>query len=84
MAAITRISVENETSDYDRLRIGVVSANTFYPLEEDQNPNAITLYWTSADFYLGEGENLRLELTGTTAADRICVYIEGYTARVIS
>ncbi len=84
IAVITRIAVENETSDYTRLRIGVVEGNIFHPHEEEQNPNEDTLYWTSEEFYLSEGENLRIELTGTTSADRINVYIEGYRARVKS
>lgn len=84
MAGIMRVSVENETNDYTRLRIGVYSGKVFHPHEEEQNPNEDTLYWSSEEFYLGEGENLRMELTGTTAADRINVYIEGYTARVRS
>lgn len=84
MTGIVRVAVENETSDYDRLRIGVLSSNTFHPHEEEQNPNEDTLYWTSEEFYLGEGENLRIELTGTTNADRINVYVEGYTAEVRS
>ncbi len=84
MAGIMRIAVENETSDYTRLRVGVVSGKIFHPHEEEQNPNADTLYWTSEEFYLGEGENIRIELAGTTSGDRINIYIEGYTARVIS
>lgn len=84
MAGIMRVAIENETSDYTRLRTGVVSGKTFHPHEEEQNPNADTLYWTSEEFYLGEGENLRIELTGTIAKDRINVYIEGFTARVKS
>ena len=84
IAVFTRIAVENETSDYTRIRIGVVSGGIFHPHEEEQNPNEDTLYWTSEEFYLSEGENIRLELTGTTNADRINVYVEGYRARVIS
>lgn len=84
MAGITRISIENETSDYTRLRIGVFSNGTFHPCEEEQNPNADTLYWISEEIFLGEGERIRAELTGTVAADRINVYIEGYIARIIS
>ena len=84
IAGIMRVAVENETSDYTRLRIGVVSGNIFHPHEEEENPNANTLYWMSEEFYIGQGENLRIELTGTTSSDRINVYIAGYTARVVS
>ncbi len=83
MLNIVRVSVENETNDYTELRIGVLSSGIFHPHEEEKNPNAGSLYWTSEEFYLGEGEKLRIELTGTTDADIIWAYIELYEARII-
>jgi len=79
---IQRVCVENETSDYTRLRIGVLSGGIFHPLQEQHVPEADKLYWSSGDFYLAEGDNLRVELTGTTTSDRIAVYISGFEARV--
>jgi len=84
MQMLTRVCVENETSDYDRLRLGVLSSGLFQPHEEENNPNSDTLYWMSEEIMLGESENLRIELTGTTADDRISVYIIGYEARIIT
>ncbi len=80
---ITRVSVENETSDYNQLRIGVLHAELFHPHEEEKNPNAGQLYWMSEEIYLGEREKLRIALSGTSASDVITVYIEGFEARIM-
>ena len=34
---VVRCSVENETTDYTKLRIGIVSGDVFHPLEEEVN-----------------------------------------------
>jgi len=81
MQALTRIVVENETSEYDQLRVGVVSGEVFYPLEEEKAPVDDQLYTLHEDIFLSEGEILRCELKGTTVGDRINLYVEGFEGR---
>jgi len=81
MQAITRIVVENETSEYDTLRIGVVAGDVFYPLEEELAPVDDQLYTCHDTIYLSEGETLLVTLAGTTLLDRINVYVEGFEGR---
>jgi len=72
-----RISVENRTSAYTRLVIGVMSAGLFHRHEEHDNPSANDIYWTSDDINVKQGENLRIQLSGTTSGDEIYIYAEG-------
>lgn len=75
---IDRVSVENETTAFTKLRVGVYSVGVFYPLEEQTSPAADTLYWTADEITICEGENLRVELTGCILGDVVSVWISGY------
>jgi len=72
-----RVSVENRTTAYTRLVIGVMSAGLFHRLEEHDNPGANDIFWTSDDINVKQGENLRVQLSGTTTGDEIYIYVEG-------
>jgi len=72
-----RVSVENRTTGYTRLVVGVVSADLFHQHEEHDNPGVDDIFWTTDDINVKQGENLRLRLTGTTNGDTIFIYVEG-------
>ncbi len=79
---ITRIAIENETSGFTRLRIGTWDGANYQLAEEQKNPAAATLYWTTYPIYISEGENLRIELKGATLNDIIMVYVDGFFRRI--
>ena len=76
------VAVENETTAYTRLRIGIETQGVFYPFLEEKTPNAAALYFTDVDWILREGQNLQAELTGCTSGDNLEFYIYGLKERV--
>lgn len=74
---ITNFAVENETSAMTDLRVGIARTGFFHPLVEEDSPAATTLHWTNWEYWLGEGESLRLRVTGATSGDRINFYVNG-------
>ena len=79
---LTRVCVINETSDYTKLRIGIITSGIFHPHEEQYSPSAGKLYWSAAPFFLAEGDQLRIEFTDTTNADRLVAYLEQFEVKV--
>jgi len=72
-----RISIENRTSNYTRLVIGVYSGGIFHQYEEHDTPQANDIMWVNDPIVVQANENLRIQLTGTTSGDEIYVYLEG-------
>jgi len=78
---VVKCVVENETSNYTRLRVGVWSGAVFYPHDEIENPQAANIYFTEQDIHLSEGERLLFLLTGTFADDVVRAYVEVMQSR---
>ena len=78
MMVLENISVEDETSALDYIRIGKMSGNRFYPWEEQKSPAAAELIFTSEEHKLRMGEYFRCKVKGGAANDIIRVYLEGY------
>lgn len=79
---VDHISVENETTAYTRLVIGVVVGHTFHQLVEEDAPAVDDLYWHDRPFSVPEGCKVRARLMGITANDVIQVYINGFLEKV--
>jgi len=75
---LRHVAVENRTSDYTRLVIGLADALTFHQKEAEQDPLANEIYWTNTKFLIPPGKKLRARLTGCTSADDIHLTYEGY------
>jgi hypothetical protein len=75
---IRHVAVENRTTAYTRLVIGVTDGISFFQKEEEQSPAANTIYWTNSYFLIPAGKKLRARLTGTTANDELHMAYEGY------
>lgn len=75
---IQHVTVENETTAYTNLRLIKARPGREFPLEEQDSPEAATLYWMADDFYLVPGQYLLARLTGCTAGDKLRVYITGW------
>jgi len=75
---VTHVAVENRTTAYTRLVIGVADGLSFFQKEEEDSPAANNIYWTKSKFLIPAGKKLRARLTGCTAADVLNMTYEGY------
>jgi len=75
---VTHVAVENRTTAYTRLTIGVVGGLDFFEKEEQDSPAAANIYWTRSKFLIPAGKKLRARLTGCTAKDDLHMAYEGY------
>jgi len=74
---VTHVSIENETTAYTRLVIGVADGISFWQKEEEDNPAADNLYWTRSKFFVPAGKKLRARCTGCTLGDKLRMTYEG-------
>ncbi len=75
---VRHVAVENRTTTYTRLVIGVADGLSFFQKEEEDSPAANNIYWTKSKFLIPAGKKLRARLTGCTAADILNMTYEGY------
>lgn len=75
---VRHVAVENRTTAYTRLVIGVADGLSFFQKEEEDSPAANNIYWTKSKFLIPAGKKLRARLTGCTAADKLYMTYEGY------
>lgn len=74
---VFRVAVENRTSAYTRLQIGVGYTVNFYPCEEQDSPAANDIYWTQGRFIVPQGRTLKARLTGCTSGDELHLIYQG-------
>lgn len=74
---VRHVSVENRTTAYIRLVIGVADGISFYQKEEEDSPGANNIYWTKSKFLVPAGKKLRARLTGCTSGDYLVMCYEG-------
>lgn len=75
---VRHVAVENRTTDYTRLVIGVADGLSFFQKEEEDSPAANNIYWTKSKFLIPAGKKLRARLTGCTSADNLHMTYEGF------
>jgi hypothetical protein len=75
---LTHISVENKTSGYTKCRLSIFNGATDFFLDEAIYPSEDELLVHSKDVLLGEGDILRVTLTGTTTADDLEICATGW------
>ena len=74
---INFFSAENLTTASTEFRVGIARGRVFSPLVEQDSPAAATLFWQNDVHRLGEGEQLRLRVTGATDGDLIEFHVNG-------
>lgn len=80
---IQHISCENETSAFDRLRIGYKTEfDRYHWWVEQKDPEEATLYWMSDEKTIQEDDRLVIRFNGTENGDILAAYIDGYTEKV--
>ena len=75
---INHVALENRTTAYTRLVIGVADGLSFYEKEEEDSPAAANTYWTKSKFLIPAGKKLRARLTGCTSGDDLHMTYEGF------
>ena len=75
---VRHVAVENRTTAYTRLTIGVADGLSFYEKEEEDSPAADNIYWTDSHFLIPAGKKLRARLTGCTSGDDLHMTYEGF------
>jgi hypothetical protein len=75
---VRHVAVENRTTAYTRLVIGVADGLSFFQKEEEDSPAASNIYWTKSKFLIPAGKKLRARLTGCTSGDNLHMTYEGY------
>jgi hypothetical protein len=74
---VDHVSVENETTAYTNLRVGIKSGTTFTPLLEEKTPAAGEVVWTDEELKITEHERFCCRLTGCTSGDVLKATIQG-------
>ena len=75
---LTCIACENETTGLTYMRFGKVTAGYFHLWEEQKNPAAGELVYTTEEHWVWEDEHFRCAVSGGAANDIIRVYLDGY------
>ena len=74
---VDHVSVQDETTAYTNLRLGIKAATTFTPLLEEKTPAAGEVVWTDEELKITEHERLCCRLTGCTSGDILKATIQG-------
>lgn len=75
---VRHVAVENRTTAYTRLVIGVADGISYFQKEEQDSPAANNIYFTRSKFLIPAGKKLRARLTGCTSGDDLHMCYEGY------
>lgn len=75
---VSHVAVENRTTLYTRLVIGVADGLSFFQKEEEDSPAANNIYWTKSKFLIPAGKKLRARLTGCSSGDDLHMTYEGF------
>jgi hypothetical protein len=82
LRVLTNVTVENITSAYTKLRLGVKNSGLEMYLEEQQTVSAGELVSSRADVLLTEGDTFFADLTGTTDGDHIIFVCQGWEQKI--
>lgn len=82
LRVLTNVSVENETSAYTKLRLGIKNAGLEMYLEEQDTVAAGELVTSRSDVLLTEGDSFFVDLTGTTTGDHLVFFCQGWDKKI--
>lgn len=82
LLCVQHITIENETTVYDSLRILKEGAGEEHFVIEQLTPQAARLYWHDEPIYLKPGQRLVCRLAGCTVSDKIRAYASGWFIKI--
>lgn len=74
---VERIAARDCDSAFTTLRFIIAGHGYDYVEGQQDSPAAGSLYWSSDDFSVFEGEYIRIDFIGTTAGDTLEAFIRG-------
>lgn len=75
---ITNLALEDETTAFTSARVLMTGYGEEHVLIEGVTLSAATLYWADTSLYIPEGRTLLIRYVGTTSADVLTAYINGF------
>lgn len=78
LRVLSHVTVENQTNDYTKCRLGIWNSGRDGYLDELTNPAANELAVSRSDILLGEGDVFFAELTGATENDVLIMTCVGW------
>ncbi len=78
---ITNIALEDETTAFTSARVLMTGYGEEHMLIEGITLGAATLYWADSSLYIPEGRTLLFRFVGTTSADVLAAYINGFEVK---
>ena len=75
---LSHVTVEDQTSAYTLLRIGIINLGEVYPLDELTTPGLAELATCHEDHIMGDGDSFYADLTGTTDDDVLVMVVTGW------
>ncbi len=78
---ITNIALEDETTAYTSARILMTGFGEEHILIEGVTLSAAVLYWADTSLYIPEGRSLLMRFVGTTSADVLAAYVNGFEVK---
>ncbi len=79
---LNRVTVENLTTAYTEVRLGINNRGEDYYLDELTSPSANELAVQRSLILLGEGDSFFADLTGTTTGDDLIFLAIGWSKRL--
>ena len=79
---LSHIAVENKTTAYTKIRLGIKNIGIDYYLDELQTIAANELVTSKSNIILGEGDQFFAELTGTTTDDILIMTCIGWEQKL--
>lgn len=78
LRVLTHVAVENTTSAFTKVRLGVKNVGIDYYLDELQTISANELCVSKSDILLMDGDEFFAEFTGTTTDDDLLLVVSGW------
>lgn len=82
LRVLTNVSVENLTTAYTKLRLGIKNSGLEMYLEEQITVDAEELVSSRSDVLLTEGDSFFADLTGTTTGDELVLFCQGWEQKI--
>ena len=82
LRVLTNIAIENLTSAYTKLRIGIKNGGWQMYTEEQDTVAAGKLVTSRSDLLLTEGDSFFADLTGTTDDDKLELSCQGWDKKI--
>jgi hypothetical protein len=75
---VTSVAIQDVTTGFTNVKAYILGGGQKFYLFQLTTPTAGQVYQQTGPFYIPEGHQICFDLTGTTAADQLKVYLNGF------